>query len=242
MENSNKICRFCLFGEKNISDKFVNICSLDYFGEKLSNCLGINVSPEDSIPPLICENCFNFTHKIHNFLMTVERSEIVLKELFAAESRKPLDKKGDNINNSNEKRLINCHSTPQIIDEIHSSNEFISCDSDSSDDNIIKSENQVVDSFSSPDLQKKKSITFPPQQNKVDIFGTDEMKKKLYEYIYTCSICSRSFHTFFEYQDHQHLHNGQLAFHCSNVMRFFRIEMSWWSTRRIIKCLVKNVM
>lgn len=44
------------------------------------------------------------------------------------------------------------------------------------------------------------------------------MREIIGENVYTCEICKKEFSSFFEYFDHQEIHNGELVFKCSKCL------------------------
>ncbi|CAH1173747.1 unnamed protein product [Phaedon cochleariae] len=205
---TSKICRFCLREEKNdTNNEIIDIfdCTLDILYEKISHCTGICLSPEDPIPSLICKSCIDIINQFTNFMETIKSSEKVLQQLYVhkypPEPKSEIAKK----------------------EEIATQEEFVSCDSDSSiNDFEINTDDQNTTSPASISPQNDGDTLFFSGGKKLSICELDEtMRKQMEGNSYTCDICSKVFDSFFEYQDHQHSHNGHFVFCCSKCDQTF---------------------
>ncbi|KAF2899101.1 hypothetical protein ILUMI_07072 [Ignelater luminosus] len=65
------------------------------------------------------------------------------------------------------------------------------------------------------------------KQRKVRVYEIDDaMREIIGENVYVCEICRQEFQSFFEYFDHQEVHNGELVFKCSKCLEMFSSRQS----------------
>ncbi|KAJ8941058.1 hypothetical protein NQ318_006832 [Aromia moschata] len=71
----------------------------------------------------------------------------------------------------------------------------------------------------------------------------ESMKKVIDESLYACSVCSKKFTSYFEYQDHQLSHDGELVFSCSKCNKVFckRDELAEHNRNHKVHCNLRNV-
>ncbi|KAJ8918912.1 hypothetical protein NQ315_016814 [Exocentrus adspersus] len=215
--NETKMCRFCMYEEKSDNpNKVLGVFQgeLDEdLAEKIKCYTQLKISPSDTIPPNICTSCVDCVVNFDKFLTCCWKSEKVLRKMYNLpdEVTKAEHSTSHTSNEIATYELYVKYNETQCPTE---NNERVA--SSDNDINSLKLEDGSDDDSDSDseDTGMKRTVSKAFRIN-------ESMNEVIENNVYTCGICFKNFKSFFEYQDHQDTHNGQLVFSCTKCDQVF---------------------